>query len=175
MTGQSDVVAPSHADHTPSEVAQLYQEGFVAGVLGAATIALWFLLLDTLHGRPFYTPSVLGDALFRAGKGLESPDALPISFNMVVVVTWVHVMVFCVLGGAASRLLAVAERRPNLGFGILLLFVVFEFGFIIAAMIVAQPVLQALDWSAILVGNLLAAAAMTAYFWRRHPHLRIEP
>ena len=76
-------------------------------------------------------------------------------------------------------------RRPGLGglcvkeaesgFGILLLFVVFEFGFIIAAMSVAQPVLRALNWSAILVGNLLAAAAMTVYFWRRHPHMRIEP
>jgi hypothetical protein len=27
------------------------------------------------------------------------------------------------------------------------------------------------NWPAVLVGNLLAAAAMIAYFWRRHPDL----
>ena len=44
-----------------------------------------------------------------------------------------------------------------------------------AAMAFAQPVLKALDWPSILVGNLLAAATMAVYFWRRHPHLKIEP
>ena len=75
----------------------------------------------------------------------------------------------------ASRLLALAERNLNLGFGILLLFVIFEFGFVGAAFIFAEPVLHALTWPAILIGNLLAAAAMAGYFWRRHPNLTIEP
>ena len=48
-------------------------------------------------------------------------------------------MVFCVIGGIASKLLAVAERNLDLGFGILLLFVVFEFGFVGAAFIFACP------------------------------------
>ena len=68
-----------------------------------------------------------------------------------------------------------AEGRPNIGFGILLLFVVFEFGFVAAGMVAAQPVLRALTWPAILIGNLVAAAAMGGYFWRRHPNLTINP
>ena len=94
---------------------------------------------------------------------------------MVVLYTWVHGLVFCVIGGIAARLLSVAERRPNAGFGILLLFVVFEFGFLVLTLLFAEPVLHALTWLAILVGNLLAAAAMGAYFWRRHPDLQISP
>ena len=68
-----------------------------------------------------------------------------------------------------------AERQPSLGFGILMLFVFFEFGFTAAAMLFASPVLQALAWPAIVVANVLAAAAMSGYFWLRHPNLRVQP
>lgn len=57
------------------------------------------------------------------------------------------------------------------GFGILLLFITFEFG----AMAFAEPILRALAWPAVLVGNLLGAGAMAVYFWRHHPKLRIAP
>ena len=157
------------------DVSKPYQEGIVAGVLGAATIAVWFLLIDAISGRPLYTPTVLGTALFRGGAGLDSPETLPISFDMVLVFTWIHVLVFGVIGGIAAHLLALVERRPNLGFGVVILFVVFEFGFIAVAMVFAEDVLHALAWPAILVGNTLAAASMAAYLWHRHPHLRIEP
>jgi len=42
-------------------------------------------------------------------------------------------------------------------------------------MLFAQPVLRALAWPAILVANLLAAAAMGTYFRLRHPNLRVQP
>jgi hypothetical protein len=69
----------------------------------------------------------------------------------------------------------VAERWPQLGFGIILLFVIFEACFTMAAYLIAAPVLHALTWPAVIVGNLLAAAVMAAYLWRRHPSLRVEP
>ena len=174
MTTHADVSPSGTVDRT-SEVSSLYGEGIVAGMCGAAAVALWFLIVDTISGRPLYTPSLLGTALFRHGEGLGSPEALAISFDMVLVFTWIHLLVFCVIGGVASHLIALAERRPNVGFGIILLFVIFDFGFIAVAMGFAQPVLHALGWPQIMVGNLLAAAAMGVYFWRRHPHLRIEP
>ncbi|MBI2991774.1 MAG: hypothetical protein HYY47_06535, partial [Deltaproteobacteria bacterium] len=82
---------------------------------------------------------------------------------------------FCVIGGAASWLLRLAEENPHIGFGILLLFVVLEFGFLIAVSVFVQPVLGALAWPAVLVGNLLAAVGMGTYLWRRHPNLTIRP
>jgi hypothetical protein len=155
--------------------AAVHAEGLVAGLVGAGTIAAWFFLLDTLRGQPFLTPTVLGTALFRGGAGLESPATLPVDFEMVLSFTWVHVLAFMLIGVAASRLLGLAEREPNFGFGIVLLFVVFEFGFVLVCMVFAEPVLRALTWREVLVGNLLAAAAMTAVFWRRHPRLAIRP
>lgn len=56
-----------------SGISKVYSEGIVAGLTGAATLAVWFLLLDSLDGRPFYTPSALGTALFRGGVGLDRP------------------------------------------------------------------------------------------------------
>src|SRR5204863_254585 len=120
----------------------------LAGVVGAAAIALWFLALDGVKGRPFYTPTVLGTALFRGGAGLQSPETLPIDFEMVLSFTWVHVLAFLIIGVGASRLLGIAERNPSFGFGIVLLFVVFEFGFLLVCMLFAEPVLRALTWPA---------------------------
>jgi hypothetical protein len=175
MPRQPGAASPIAEVSTASAVDRLYQDGIVAGLIGAATIAGWFLLLDTARGHPFYTPSLLGTALFRPGELAVAAGGAPISFEMVTVYTWIHFLVFCVLGGIASRLLAVAEARPNVAFGVVLLFVVFLFGFVGIAMVFAEPVLRALTWPAIFLGNLLAAAAMGGYLWRRHPKLVIAP
>lgn len=182
MTARPGTTLPPLANPTEppdavpsSDVSRLSLEGFIAGLVGAAVVALWFLIVDSLAGRPLYTPTVLGTALFRQGAGLGSPETLPISFEMVWMFTWVHGLAFAVIGGLAARLLARAERNPSAGFGILLLFVVFEFGFMVAAMVLAAPVLQALTWPSVFVGNLLAATAMAAYFHLAHPRLKVSP
>jgi hypothetical protein len=174
MTAHKATSAESPATEA-SDASRLYQEGMIAGVMGAATVAVWFLLLDTLSGRPLYTPTVLGTALFRHGAGLASPETLPVSMEMVWMFTWVHGLAFAALGGVASWLLGIAERHPSFGFGVLLLFVVFQFGFMAVAMVLAAPVLRALTWPAIFGANLLAATVMTAYFWHRHPRLVVDP
>jgi len=156
------------------DAARLYQEGMIAGVIGAATVALWFLLLDTAAGHPLYTPSVLGTAIFRHAA-LASPETLSVSLEMVGMFTWIHVLIFAALGGIVSRLLAMVERNPSWGFGLLLLFVVFEFGFVATAALLAAPILRVIPWPSVLAANLLAAAAMSAYFWRRHPRLVVSP
>lgn len=152
-----------------------YQEGMVAGVLGAASIALLFLVVDTMRGRPLLTPTVLGTAIFRGGQGLDSPETLAISGEMVFLFTWVHTLVFAGIGGLAAHGITLAERDEHLGFGLVLLFVGLEIGFIVASLVVAEGVLTAIPWPAVLAGNLLAAGVMATYLVRRHPNLRILP
>jgi hypothetical protein len=154
---------------------RVYQEGIIAGILGALTVAVWFLVVDMMHGRPFYTPTVLGTALFGRGVWPATLETMPASFEMVAMFTWVHVLAFVAVGVAAALLIAVAERHPSLGFGIVLLFVILEACFTVAVMIVAQPVLRALTWQAILVANFLAAAVIAGYFWLRHPTMQMRP
>jgi hypothetical protein len=175
MTAQQSVNNPPEPTSPSVDTSKIYEEGIVAGLIGAATIAIWFLILDTVAGRPLYTPTVLGTALFRGGSGLTAPESLRPSFELVLWFSWVHVLVFVVIGGAAAGLLRLAERDPNFGFGILFFLVVFMFGFIGGSLVFAEEVFHALAWPTILIGNLLAAGAMAWYFWRRHPHLTIWP
>jgi hypothetical protein len=67
--------------------------------------------------------------------------------------TWVHALVFCVIGVVASKLIVLVERNPEIGFGSFLFFCFFQFGFIIAAFIFAEPVLYILAWPNILGGE----------------------
>lgn len=164
--------ATASASPEPRTVS-LYQEGMIAGLIGAATVALWFLLVDAAAGRPLYTPTVLGSALFRRGAA-PLAEVLP-DLEMVGMFTWVHGLVFLAIGGVVAWLLAYVERHPSAGFGILMLFVFFEFGFVAAAMVFAEPVLHALAWPAVLVANMLAATAMGGYFWVRHRNLSVSP
>ena len=153
----------------------VYLEGIRAGLVGASVIAVWFLLVDTFAGRPFYTPTVLGAALFHGGAGIENESAVTPSLELVAGFTWVHDLVFMLIGIGAARLMALAERNPSFGFGIVLFFAVFEFGFLLASMIFAEGVLQRLAWPAVVVGNLLAAVGMGLVLWRGHRQLDIQP
>ena len=171
----STVGSPSQASAPTVDTTRVYQEGIVAGILGALSVAVWFLIVDLAHGRPFYTPTVLGTALFGRGVWSATLENLPASFDMVAMFTWVHLLAFVVVGVVVARVIGMAEAHPSLGFGFVLLFVILEACFTAAVMIVAAPVLRALTWPAILVANLLAAAVMAGYFWLRHPAMQMRP
>jgi len=168
------MATPTVSTFSP-DTTRVYQEGIVAGILGGLAVAVWFLVVDLVQGRPLYTPTVLGTALFGRGAWPGSFENMPPSFEMVAMFTWVHLLAFAVIGVVVSRLIVMAEQHPSLGFGFVLLFVILEACFTAAMMIVAAPVLRALTWPAILVANLIAAAVMTGYFWFRHPTLAMRP
>ncbi len=177
MDARSRSIPPTPSE-APSQalVTRLFREGIAAGLIGGATIAVWFLFLDALAGRPLYTPSTLGLALFKGRAALlaAAPDA--VSLEMVMAFSVVHWLVFAVIGSVTSWLLAFAERSPYLGLGLAMLFllIVFEFGFLAAAVFFADALLHLLSWPAVITGNVLAAAAMMGYLWWRHPTLALQ-
>ena len=174
MAVERSVSSPAVPRGESGPIPAVYAEGLLAGIVGAVTVAIWFLIIDMVNGRPLYTPTVLGTALF-GGAGLEAPESIAPSFEMALSFTWVHVLVFLLIGVAGAWLLTFVEENPSVGFGVVILFVFFEFGFLLASTVIAEPVLHALAWPAVLVGNFLAAAAMAAIFWWRHPNLTIRP
>ena len=46
-------------------------EGSTVGVIGALTVAGWFLVMDLIHGVPFFTPNVLGQVIL---FGRQTPN-----------------------------------------------------------------------------------------------------
>ena len=152
----------------------VYLDGFIAGIIGAAIIAIWFFFLDAVTRLPLYTPTVLGTALYLGPEVLPPTDGMQVSLKLTLMYTGVHGLVFIVLGEIAAYLLLLTAKKPNLRFGILLLFVILEFGFVGTAFVFAEPVLHELAWPVVLLGNLLAAAGMAVYFWIRYPNFIIR-
>src|SRR5262245_12523211 len=150
-------------------------EGVTGGVIGGATIAIWFLVLDSLRGHPLYTPTLLGAAIFRPATPIAPPEALPISVPMVLLFTALHGLIFVGIGEIAALLMRLAERNANFTFGIILFLVIFLSGFVGITMLFAADVLDVLTWQAVFVGNILAVAAMGLYFKRRHPNVKMLP
>jgi hypothetical protein len=144
---------------------RVFREGLVAGMLGAAAVALWFLVVDIAAGAPLRTPALLGAAVL---EGLRDPSALVITWPLVLRYTLVHGAAFALFGWLTAGLLALADREPRLLYAFVMLFCCFEVFFLALIMILAEWLFEALAWWNILVGNLLAAFAMLAYFFRGH-------
>lgn len=144
-------------------------EGVIAGLLGASAIAVWFLIVDVVARQPFFTPAMLGSALF---FGIDDPAAVDIAVGPVLTYSMVHVLSFVVVGLVASALACQAERSPSTLFLAVVLFAVFGFGFFTIWTILGPPILGVLAWWSVAIGNGIAALAMGYYLWQRHPRLR---
>ena len=141
------------------------REGIVAGLIGAAVVAVWFLCFDVARGQPFLTPGLLGAAVF---QGVTSPIGLQITPGPVLGYTILHGLAFVAFGVVAASVMAVSEREPALFVAFVILFACFEVFFFGVIGALGQSMLGALVWWAILVGNLLASIAMLWYLFRAH-------
>jgi hypothetical protein len=147
------------------------REGLIAGVLGATTVAVWFLILDSIAGRPFHTPAVLGTALL----GVLGPAGAEGTITRVIVYTIFHYVAFCAAGILLTVVIHQAAVESSILAGFLILFVAFEIGFYgFTALLSQRELLGDLAWYHIGIGNLLAAATMGTYLWRTHPELGPE-
>src|SRR5439155_1236549 len=85
--------------------------GAVGGLLAGLTVALWFLVVDSLAGRPFHTPAVLAGALARQ-------DIMAPTFRIVAAYTVVHFAVFALLGVAMAAAIGALRLPPRLLLGV---------------------------------------------------------
>ena len=158
----------------PFSSRNVIREGLIAGVIGATSIAIWFLIVDTIAQRPFFTPALLGSGI--VGVFEHGTNTTPVSFAAsVMIYTFFHYAVFSIAGIIFSVVVGVAESTPSILGGFFILFIAFEIGIHgLAALLQESTILGALAWYQILIGNLLAAVFMGGYLWRRHPELRVE-
>jgi hypothetical protein len=150
-------------------LANVLTDGLYAGVIGATIVAVWFLIIDALAGRPFHTPTLLGTLLIRGTGALGQATVDP---AMVAAYTAVHVVVFVVFGVIASYLVTLFDRYPAAGIVLVFLFAFFEVGFFVMSAALGGELLGRLGPWAVGIANLLSAAGMAAYLWFRHPHLK---
>lgn len=147
---------------------RVIREGINAGLIGAAVVAVWFLIVDATQGAPLRTPAILGAVIF---QGVRDPAAVSVTVGTVLGYTVVHGVAFIAFGIIAALLVAGAEREPAMLLALLIFFAAFEVFFLALVSFLAQPVLLVVDWWKIPIGNLVATAFMLAYFFLAHRRL----
>jgi hypothetical protein len=144
------------------------REGIITGFIGATAIALWFLVVDTVAGHPFYTPIFLGTGVVSVlGKNMMGDT----TFTHVLGYTIFHYAAFFIVGIVLTVIVHQAERTPGILAGLLVALVVMTLGFYMIAAAFAQSALGRLAWPQIFIANLLSAGLMLGYLWRTHPKL----
>jgi hypothetical protein len=139
-------------------------EGIVAGLVGAAVVALWYLAHDFAHGMPLRTPTLLGGILF---EGLMSVPETP-QPSLVLAYSAVHLAAFALFGIGLAGLFALADREPIVLFGVFMLLCCLQVAFVVLLRVLAEWALEPIPWWTILVANLLATAGMLAVLLPRH-------
>jgi hypothetical protein len=162
-------VKPILSEAGPRQAAagDILLDGLFTGMLGALAVATWFLILDIAGGRPFYTPALLGSVLLHGSQAASSPIAIaPLE---IAAYTAFHFVSFVLVGVAFSWMMTLFDRFPIIFFVLLVMFLCLMIGiFGIDAALGASLVGRLRAWT-VVVANLLAAAVMAIYQWRRHP------
>jgi hypothetical protein len=133
--------------------------GATAGFLAALAVAVWFLIIDTIQGRPLHTPAFLSTVLFGHQIALSGTAA-------VAVYTIVHFAAFILIGlllaGALRRFAVVPTSLLGIIVGLLLFDIVFYSGVVITGV----DVVKVLGWPEVAVGNLIAGLVLMQ--WLEH-------
>ena len=137
------------ANLQPKRWTGVVSRGVVAGIVGATTMALWFLLVDSSQGAPFRTPNFLAGSLL----GIEY---LQMGWGPTVLYTLIHYAMFVGVGVGVSWVLVKVETASPLLLGLVLGFLLFDVVFYGSVAVAGVDVVQELGWPEVLTGNLLA-------------------
>src|SRR5438128_10892017 len=107
------------------QLTRILREGFIAGLIGAAAVALWFLIVDVIAGRPFFTPAMLGSAVF---WGVHDAAQVVIAFSRVLPYTMIHICALIIVGTVAAALAAAADVAARTLDLLVVSFAMFDFG-----------------------------------------------
>ena len=90
-------------------------EGTDVGLIGGIVVAVWFLVLDTLAGHPFQTPSLLGQMVL---LGDRTPDS-QLAFGAILLYTAFHFIVFALIGMGLVALVHWGVDNPVVRYALL--------------------------------------------------------
>lgn len=149
------------------------RDGVVVGLIGYASVALFYGAFDLLAARGLlYTVDLLGKAVFR---GLRDPAVLqfPLQLDMALIIWYnaLHFVSALAIGLIVTGLVGHAQQMPSRRHVVLFIIVagfvvtIFGVGMLTTAM---RPVLP---WWSIVVANAGATLLSGAYLLRRRPGL----
>lgn len=145
------------------------REGIIAGLLGGLAVAIWFLVVDVIAGRPLYTPSILGAMLLNIFE-VRTVEGVHVGYAAFYSIF--HFAIWAGIGALLTFVIHKAETQPTILALATMAFVVLTIAALGYTSILSYfSPLGGLAWYNVLIGNGLAVIAMSAYLWRTHPLL----
>jgi hypothetical protein len=144
-------------------------EGTDVGIIGGLAVALWFLILDTIAGRPLLTPSLLGQVVL---MGDPTPNTHSIIFGAILLYTAFHFIVFALLGMGLVAVVHWGTENSVVRYALLPIFLAFEVIFYGLLEVLSERTGELFPFWAVVSANTLAAISMGLYLWIRHPAFR---
>ena len=159
-------ISPAPTEVRDLDAARFRTQGMIAGLVGAALLAAWFLVLDTLRGHPLYTPTLLAHVMLSSGEASVTPESLPGALGPTLVFTAVHALAFAAIGFTVAEFLRRFDLVHSKALTLVLLF-----GALCVAFLTFGVLFAAVGTNGILLrdafaGNALAAFGMAGYLWR---------
>jgi hypothetical protein len=143
-------------------------EGIGTGLIGAAVVALWYVLWDLATGRPLYTFDALGRIFIDAEI---PPTGGPTDLGAVLGFLLLLLILSALAGLGLTLLTHLAARNPALRMGVWL-------GLVIAFCYLLGLTHMLNLWTGgrlplweVIGGATLGVATMAGVLWRRHPRL----
>ena len=146
------------------------REGLVVGLIGFASVALFYAVFDFLAAREFlFTVNLLGQAVFYS---LRDPSVLqtpfPVDLTAVVLYTILHLVVALGIGLMVAWLVAHLEGPPAQMRLAALVIVAGFFVTILGIGMVSSSIRALLPWWSVVLANVLAVLSGGAYLIARH-------
>jgi len=130
--------------------------GAIAGILAATSLALWFLVADSIADVPLRTPAFLAGALL--GTGNAHPTA-----GVIIPYTLFHYAVFILLGIVIAWLVGSLPVLRGALTGVVVGFLLFDLLFYVGLLASGTNIIRALGWPLVLAGNVVAGIVMLGY------------
>jgi len=152
------------------ERSETFRQGLVAGMLGYATVVVFFALLNLIGGKSiFYTAALLGSALF---YGARDVSAVTVAAGPVLAYNGVHLLVFLAFGIAAAWLAELSEHGPHFWYIAAILLITFAFHVFGLLLGMTESLRAALPAWSVLLSGALGSASMAGYLLWTHPGAR---
>lgn len=156
-----------------STTGRTIRDGIVVGLIGYATVAIFYSLFDVLAARdPLHTVNMLGRAVFR---GLRDPAILqfPLSLDTRAVFLYnaMHLGLALAIGLIVAALVAIGDRTPERRRRVRVIIVAGFVATIVVVGLLTAPMRAVLPWWSIVVANALSTILGALYFLGRRPGL----
>lgn len=146
----------------PDDRSDLFFALAYAGAIGSGVIAILFLILDSLAGRPLATPMLIGSALF---LGELPSGAGSLRLDLAAAYSVVHFGMFTAVGAVFALVAHRLRELPTLPLLLVAgLFLTLSVGLVTLDALVAPELVSAIGLTPAVLGNLVASVAMTAFY-----------